>query len=618
MEIKTQKILDKLNLPVEIVEFDTKGTKGVIEISQKLGVKAKQVVKTLVLKGKSEKFYMCIVGGDSKLNYKALKKLLSEKDVVMAKPDEIKVQTGYDLGAIPAFGLKNDLKTIIASNLKELDKLYVGTGVYGYDFVMSPNDLVNATNGTFKEVIKMDKDAVTKNIDINYEVEHNPMKEESKFDEDSFITVDAALLKGEGDISLRGWVYRIRNSNAFVFIVLRDQTNIIQCVVKKEDFPKLYEEAIKLTNESSLKLTGTIKKDDRAPTGYEVQVNDLEIVQVAMPFPITKDFSPEFLLDNRHLWIRSRKMTAILKIRHTVVGAIHEFFRNKGFYEFSAPIFQPNACEGGSTLFEVKYFKDKVYLAQSWQLYAEAGVFALGKIYNMSPTFRSEKSKTSRHLAEFWMAEMEAAWMELEDVVQIGKDELKFIVKKVLKDNLNELKILGRDIEKLKPSVQKDYPTVTYTQALKLLKEKQRMDVKWGKDLRTIEEEKLMELFDTPVAVVDYPKEVMAFYKKRRLPKPKESPADVALCFDMLAPEGYGEIIGGSQRDTNIHELMKYLKAEGEDPKNYDWYLDLRKYGSVPHSGYGLGVERVVRWICGVENIKDTIPFPRTMLRKTP
>ncbi|MBT7391207.1 asparagine--tRNA ligase [archaeon] len=438
-----------------------------------------------------------------------------------------------------------------------------------------------------------------------------------------FISIQEAMDKDSGEVSIRGWVYRERKSNKFVFIVLRDSSNIIQCVIKKGSVTdEIFEEASKLLMESSVKFYGEIKKDERAPTGYELFVKDMEIVQIAEPFPITKDQSPEFLLDQRHLWLRSRKMTAMLKIRHTVIGAIHEFFRSNGYYEFEAPIFQPNACEGGSTLFEVKYFQDKVYLAQTWQLYAEAGIFSLEKIYNVSPTFRSEKSKTSRHLAEFWMAEMEAAWMNLEQCSEVGKDEIKFIFEKVLKENKKDLEILGRDITKLMPMVEKEYPTITYTEALKILKEKSGMDVEWGKDLRTIEEEKLMEHFDTPVVVVDYPKEIMAFYKMEKKLRPGvdkiDAPGPVALCFDMLAPEGYGEIIGGSQRDTDIEELMKYIKKEGEDPKNYDWYLDLRRFGSVPHSGYGLGVERVVRWICGFENIKDAIPFPRTMLRKSP
>jgi asparaginyl-tRNA synthetase len=441
--------------------------------------------------------------------------------------------------------------------------------------------------------------------------------------EKTFVTVEEAIKQANGIVNLRGWVYRVRMSNAFVFVVLRDGSDIVQCVINKEKVPeKIFADASKLTVESSLELSGTIKKEPRAPTGYEVEVEDIEIVQIAEPFPITKDFSEEYLLDNRHLWIRSRKMNAIFKIRHTVTGAIHEFFRSRGYYEFEAPIFQPNACEGGSTLFEVKFFGDKVYLSQSWQLYAEAGIFSLGKIYNMSPTFRSEKSKTSRHLAEFWMAEMEAAWMHLDACVEIAKDEIKFIIKKVLEKNIKELELLKRDISKLLPCTEKEYPTITYTEALKMLKEKSNIAVEWGKDLRTIEEEEFMKHFDTPVVVVDYPKEIMAFYKMEKQLRPgvdkPDAPGPVALCFDMLAPEGYGEIIGGSERDTNIEELKKYLNKIGEKAENYAWYLDLRKYGSVPHSGYGLGIERVVTWLCGLDNIKDAIPFPRTMLRKSP
>jgi asparaginyl-tRNA synthetase len=334
---------------------------------------------------------------------------------------------------------------------------------------------------------------------------------------------------------------------------------------------------------------------------------------VSDSYPITKDQSVEFLADNRHLWIRSRRMQAIFKIRSTITGAIHEFFRSRGYYEYHAPILQPNACEGGSTLFEVNYFKNKMFLAQSWQLYAEAGVFSLEKIYNVSPTFRAEKSKTSRHLAEFWMAEMEGAWMKLEDVTEIAKEEIQFIVGQVLEKNGKELALLERDVTPLQIVAKKKFPTITYTEALKLLNEKCNMDVSWGKDLRTVEEEKLMTLFDTPVVVTEYPKEVMAFYKPVKEEDPK-----VALCFDMLAPEGYGEIVGGSQRDTNVEEMIKALKEEGEDPTTYDWYFDLRKYGSVPHSGYGVGVERIIAWICGLDTVKDAIAFPRTMERFTP
>ena len=431
--------------------------------------------------------------------------------------------------------------------------------------------------------------------------------------ESKYTTIDEALKKDLTNVYLRGWVYRQRASNKFVFIVLRDESDIIQCVISKSKNAELFEKAEKLTIESSIKISGELKEDIRAPTGFEVSVSDMEIIQIAEPFPITEHQSPELLYDNRHLWLRSRKLNAVLKIRHTIVGAIHEFFRSRGYYEFDAPIFQPSQSEGGSTLFEVKYFEDIMYLSQTWQLYAEAGIFSLGKIYNMGPTFRAERSKTSRHLAEFWMAEMEAAWMTLDELTEVAKDEIRFIVKEVLKHNKKELEILERDIKLLEHYAKAEYPTIKYAEALDILNNKYQMDVPWGKDLRTMEEVKIAEHFKVPVVVTHYPTEIMGFYKPPSEDNPKE-----ALCFDMLAPEGYCEIIGGSERSLLVDDMKKRLKADGENPEIYDWYFALRRYGSVPHSGYGLGVERVVQWMCGLDNIKDAIPFPRTMLRKSP
>lgn len=431
--------------------------------------------------------------------------------------------------------------------------------------------------------------------------------------ESKYTTIDEALKKDLTNVYLRGWVYRQRSSNKFVFIVLRDESDIIQCVISKSKNAELFEKGEKLTIESSIKISGELKEDERAPTGFEVSVTDMEIIQIAEPFPITEHQSPELLYDNRHLWLRSRKLNAVLKIRHTVVGAIHDFFRGRGYYEFDAPIFQPSQSEGGSTLFEVKYFEDIMYLSQTWQLYAEAGIFSLGKIYNMGPTFRAEKSKTSRHLAEFWMAEMEAAWMTLDEVTEVAKDEIRFIVKEVLKHNKKELEILDRDIKLLEHYAKAEYPTIKYAEALDILNNKYQMNVPWGKDLRTMEEAKIAEHFKVPVVVTHYPTEIMGFYKPPSEDNPKE-----ALCFDMLAPEGYCEIIGGSERSLLVDDMKKRLKADGENPEIYDWYFALRRYGSVPHSGYGLGVERVVQWMCGLDNIKDAIAFPRTMLRKSP
>jgi asparaginyl-tRNA synthetase len=432
----------------------------------------------------------------------------------------------------------------------------------------------------------------------------------------SWMKIEEVLLGKhvEQSVHLRGWIYRTRSSGNIVFMTLRDVTGILQTTVKKGNLPDAeFEDAKKALIESSVMVTGTVKEDKRAPGGYELQVTNLTVVGFAEPFPITKDQSPEFLLDQRHLWIRSRKLTSIFKIRSTVIGAIHSFFRGQGFYEFDAPVLQPNQCEGGSTLFEVKYYEDKTYLSQSWQLYAEAGIFALEKIYNMGPTFRAERSKTSRHLSEFWMAEMEAAWMELDDVVAIAKDEVRYILKQVLQYHRGDLEVLGQDIKKLESIVEAEFPTITYTDALQILNEKEEMSIAWGKDLRTVEEDKLMNHFKTPVVVTHYPLEIMAFYKPQDTKNSK-----TALCFDMIAPEGYGEIIGGSQRSTDIEAMTKRLKEMGEKVENYQWYFDLRRFGSVPHAGYGLGVERLVAWICKAENIKDSIPFPRTLLRFKP
>lgn len=415
-------------------------------------------------------------------------------------------------------------------------------------------------------------------------------------------------------VHLRGWIYRTRSSGNIAFTVIRDVTGTIQATVKKGNLPdNEFEDAKKALIESSVELKGIVKEDKRAPEGYELQVKGFNVVNFAEPFPIVKDQSPEFLLDQRHLWIRSQKLTSILKIRSTVVGAIHKFFRDRGYFEFDAPILQPNQCEGGSTLFEVKYYDNKTYLSQTWQLYAEAAVFSLEKIYNMGPTFRAEKSKTSRHLSEFWMAEMETAWMDLHDVTEIAKEEVKFILSEVLKHNKRELNVLKQDINKLQHIAESEFSTITYTKALEILNEKENMNVQWGKDLRTIEENKLMNHFDTPVVVTNYPLEIMAFYK----PKDPDDPK-TALCFDMIAPGEYGEIVGGSQRNLDVEDMEKKLKKSGENIENYEWYFDLRRYGSVPHSGYGLGVERVVAWICGIDNIKDAIPFPRTILRFRP
>jgi len=428
-----------------------------------------------------------------------------------------------------------------------------------------------------------------------------------------FISISQAIKKGKGKVAVRGWVHRERGSNKFKFLVLRDSTDLIQCVLSREKFKTQWKDIDKLLVESSVEVEGKIKKDKRAPTGYEIIVDKINIVHIAEDFPINKDLNEELLGDRRHLWLRSQKMIAIMKIRNTVVDAMREHWRNKGFYEYHSPTLIGMQCEGGSTLFKVDYFGKPIFLSQSWQLHAEPAIFALEKIFTIQPSFRAEKSKTSRHLTEYWHAEMEVAWEDFNYLQDDAEQVLKHVVKKVLQNNKKELKILNRDIRKLTPTVKKKFPRITYDKALNVLKTKKKMKVSWGKDLRTIEEDKLGEIYDVPVIVTHYPKKVKAFYMKE---EPKNS--KVVLGFDVIGPEGYGELIGASQREENLEKLKENLKAQGEDVKEYEFYFDTRRYGSVPHGGYGMGVERVISWICGLDTIKDAIAFPRTVSRMKP
>jgi len=360
-------------------------------------------------------------------------------------------------------------------------------------------------------------------------------------------------------------------------------------------------------------IQGTVKEDKRSPTGFELSVKELEIVGESVDFPITKDQSIELLADNRHLWLRSRKETAILKIRSTVFGAIHEYFRKNGFYEFQSPILQSTQTEGGSTLFSLNYFGKQLYLAQTWQLYAESAIFALEKIYCIAPSFRAEKSKTSRHLTEYWHAEMEVAWASFEDIQNYGESLIKYIVSKVLENNLNELKILERNTSILQKVIDEPFIRMTYINAIQILKEKCNIIIEWGKDLRTFEEDALSQLYGNFIIVTNYPKIVKAFYMKE-----DEKDNSVVHGCDFISPESYGEIIGGSERESNIEKIKKRLEEQGENTEKYKFYLDTRRYGSIPHSGFGMGVERIISWICKLENIKDAIAFPRTMMRYQP
>lgn len=415
-------------------------------------------------------------------------------------------------------------------------------------------------------------------------------------------------------VTLKGWLFNKRSSGKVKFLILRDGTGYLQCIVFKGNVTEeVFSVADSVSQEASFEITGTVKEEPRAIGGYELDAVDLKLIGESHEYPITpKEHGVEFLIDNRHLWIRSKKQAAILKIRHRIVKAIRDFFDERDFTLFDPPIITPNASEGTSTLFEMDYFDlGKAYLTQSGQLYAEAGAMALGKVYTFGPTFRAEKSKTRRHLTEFWMVEPEMAFYDLDDDMDLAEEFLEYIVQTVLKDCKNELEILERDTSKLE-KVTRPFPRISYTEAVELLKSK-GSNFEWGNDFGAPDETIISEQYDKPVMIHRYPADIKAFYMKRDPENPK-----VALAVDVLAPEGYGEIIGGSQREDNLDFLLERIEQHKLPQNFFEWYLDLRRFGSVPHSGFGLGLERTVTWICGIEHLRETIPFPRMIYRNTP
>ena len=448
------------------------------------------------------------------------------------------------------------------------------------------------------------------------------------------------------EVTLKGWLYNSRSSGKLVFLQLRDGTGIVQCVVFKGNSEEVFEKAKSLGQESSIIVTGMVKEDTRSSIGVEIDVKDIEVLQNVHDYPITpKEHGTEFLMDNRHLWIRSKKQNAVLKVRHTVIKAVRDYFDNNGFILADTPIFTPAACEGTTTLFEVDYFgDDKAYLTQSGQLYNEATAAAFGKSYAFGPTFRAEKSKTRRHLTEFWMVEPEVAYAHLDDMMDLGEGLILSIVDRVLSDRQEELKTLERDIAKLE-AITAPFPRIHYDKAVEMLNERsadtpvrtadassaekddndlaggtgnadknvRAPHFEWGGDFGAPDETYLSNQFGKPVFVHHFPAAIKGFYFE----VDKERP-ELALGVDLLAPEGYGEIIGGGERAASLEYLEKQLEAHNLPKESFEWYLDLRRFGSVPHAGFGMGIERCTAWMCGIEHVRETIPFPRMLYRLKP
>ncbi len=436
-------------------------------------------------------------------------------------------------------------------------------------------------------------------------------------------TTIAEIGKHDGQaVTIQGWLYNKRESGKLIFPIFRDGTGVIQGIAPKNQVTTEVFDALKtLTDESSVVVTGKVRADKRAPGGYEMDVIDVKVVQRVPeddPFPIArKEHGIDFLMENRHLWVRTPRQTAILRVRAEIIRAARNFFDERGFTLTDPPILTPAACEGTSTLFEVDYFDDQAFLTQSGQLYIEAMAMALGKVYSFGPTFRAEKSKTRRHLTEFWMVEPEVAYAQLDDIMQLAEEFISHLVQSAVANRKADLEIIGRDVTKL-ANIKPPFPRITYDEAVKMLLDghaKGQVEAKfeWGGDFGSPDETYISSQFDKPVMVHRYPAKVKAFYME---PDPQRP--DLALCVDVLAPEGYGEIIGGSQRIGDYNLLLKRIREHDLPEESFKWYLDLRKFGGVPHSGFGMGIERAVAWVCGLEHVRETIPFARTLTRIYP
>ncbi|MFJ7745954.1 asparagine--tRNA ligase [Peribacillus sp. NPDC097295] len=428
------------------------------------------------------------------------------------------------------------------------------------------------------------------------------------------ITIKEASKFVDQEVTIGGWLASKRSSGKIAFLQIRDGSGFIQGVVVKADVgEELFSTAKSVTQESSMYVTGVIQKDERSPFGYELQVKNIEIIHESVDYPITpKAHGPEFLMDNRHLWLRSKRQHAVMKIRNEIIRATYEFFNEEGFVKVDPPILTGSAPEGTSELFATKYFDEDAYLSQSGQLYMEAAAMALGKVFSFGPTFRAEKSKTRRHLIEFWMIEPEMAFVEFKENLEVQEQFVTAVIQSVLKNCKLELNTLGRDTTKLE-QIKAPFPRITYDEAIKFLHEQGFEDIQWGDDFGSPHETAIAESYDKPVFITHYPTKIKPFYMQ-----PDPNREEVVLCADLIAPEGYGEIIGGSERIHDQDFLEQRIAEHGLSEDAYKWYMELRKYGSVPHSGFGLGLERTVAWISGVEHVRETIPFPRLLNRLYP
>jgi asparaginyl-tRNA synthetase len=615
MEFPAHKFLDELNIPYEKKTFPETTEKGAANVANALGFRPRQMVKTLIMKTGEGELIMILVGGDQNAASSLLKKTVGSRDVKMAEPEEIKELTGYIIGSIPPFSWqKENFRSFIDQSLMNEEELGVGAGVWGNEIIIKPENLVKASKASIVNLIKAEKETI---VEIkSEELSKYVMKEESsKGDLKNYITIKSAKDFIGQEVTLKGWLYNKRSSGKIAFLQLRDGTGFIQGIVEKGKVDeKVWVDAEKISIESSVSIVGVVSKHP-SKDEYELQVKELEIVGGAEEYPIgKKEHGPDFLFDNRDLYLRSKTPWAILRIRNQVFLSITNFFAEQDFIRFDTPILQPTSCEDTTQLFGLKYYEDKMYLTQSGQLYLEAGIMGFGKAYDFGPVFRAEKSKTRNHLSEFWMMDAEMAFHDQ----SMNEDVQEGLIKRIIKDCLEncklELEILERDTTIMQDLLTKPFVRMKHYDAKKLLEEK-GFEVDYNDDMTTEEEIEIGNIFKVPVFIEDYPFAVKAFYMKKYT---DERGMERARNADLIAPEEAREIIGGSQREEDYESLLAELKARDYSLEDYEWYLNIRKYGAVVHSGFGVGLERVVRWISGTHHIRETIPFPRTMVLKRP
>ncbi|MBD3280732.1 asparagine--tRNA ligase [Candidatus Dojkabacteria bacterium] len=623
--LKSHKCLDDLKLNYRKIQFPASTEKGATNVARAIGgFSDRQMVKTLIFYvPESKQYALIMVGGDQSAASKNLKKIFKTKNVRMATPEEVKELTGYVVGSIPPFSWQGkDTVTLIETSLMNEKELGVGTGTWGQEIIISPENLVKASQAEIYNLVDPNQDIV------NYKMKTPEIDIESLKLDQKYETHEVAIIPEKEKLSisqlpeyagktitLECWMQNKRSSGKITFLQLRDGSGFIQAIVEKSKVEdQIWDTAEEMTIQSSSKITGTVTKHPKKEE-YEIHVSGIELIQLAEDYPIgKKEHGPEFLFDNRDLYLRSKTPWAVLRIRNQIFLSITNFFAEQDFIRFDTPILQPTSCEDTTQLFDLKYYDTMMYLSQSGQLYSEAGIMSFGKVYDFGPVFRAEKSKTRHHLSELWMMDAEMAFFNQKMNMVLQERMVKRIVKDVLEFCKVELTILERDTKILEKVVAEPFIHLTHYEAKRLLQQK-GFTVNYDDDMTTEEEIFLGNHYNNCIFIEDYPFKVKSFYMKKYT---DDKGIEHAVNSDLVAPEEGREIIGGSQREDDFNTCLEEIKRRNYPIKDYKWYLDIRKYGSVPHSGFGIGLERTVRWITGIHHIRETIPFPRTLTRNKP